>query len=48
MGISDFVTKQWMYLLGGFLLIYVLFKLYKSSVQGRLAIDKFKLSYNFV
>lgn len=48
MGISDFVTNQWMYLLGGILLIYVLFKTFKSSPQGRLALDKFKLTFPLV
>lgn len=48
MGLSDFVTNQWMYLLGAVLLIYVLFKMFKSSEQGRLALDTFKLKFPLV
>ncbi len=48
MGLSDFVINQWMYLLGGILLIYVLFKMFKSSEQGRLALDTFKLQFPLV
>lgn len=48
MGLSDFVTNQWMYLLGAVLLIYVLFKMFKSSAQGRLALDTFKLKFPLV
>ncbi len=43
LGLSDFITNNWMYIIGFMLMIYVVFKLYKSSKSGRLTLDTFKL-----
>jgi len=44
MSISDFIVNDWMYLLGFVLLIFGMFKFYKSTENGRLQLDKLKLS----
>ncbi len=43
LGLSDFIMKQWMVLVGALLLILSLFKFYKSTEKGRLSIDQLKL-----
>ena len=43
LGLSDFITNNWMYIIGFMLMIYVVFKLYKSSKSGRLTLDTFKM-----
>lgn len=43
LGLSDLFVNKWMYLLGGVLLVVIAFKLYKSSEQGRLSLDRLKL-----
>ncbi len=43
LGLSDFITVNWMYILAFLLMIYVGFKFYKSTPPGRLAIDSFKI-----
>lgn len=43
MGVSDFVSHNWLSILGVILVIYVAVKLYKASDGGRLAFDTLKL-----
>jgi type IV pilus assembly protein PilC len=43
LGLSDFITNNWMILLGVLMMIGAGFKLYKSSPGGRMAIDSLKL-----
>ena len=43
LGASDFISNNWMTLLGVILMIYAGFKLYKSSESGRLTLDTLKL-----
>lgn len=43
LGLSDFITHNWMVLVGILFVIYAGFKVYKSSKNGRLAIDTLKL-----
>ena len=40
--ISDAITNGWMYIIGGILLIYGLFKMFKGSPKGRLVLDSYK------
>ncbi len=43
MSVSDAIVNDWMYILGAILLIFGLFKFYKSSDGGRLQLDSIKL-----
>ena len=43
LGISKFMTNDWLYLLVGIIVIFALFRLYKSSPAGRLQYDTIKL-----
>jgi type IV pilus assembly protein PilC len=43
LGLSDFISNNWMYIFGFILMLYVVFKLYKSSKGGRLTLDTFKM-----
>jgi len=43
LSLSRFVVNDWPYILCGVILIIVLFKLFKSSEQGRLKLDEIKL-----
>jgi len=42
LAISDAITNGWMYILGGILLLFGMFRMYKSSPKGRLALDTYK------
>lgn len=42
---SDFVSSQWLVLLGIFVLIFTSFKIYKSTEQGRLSVDSLKFKF---
>ncbi len=42
LGLSEFITTNWMYIMAFLLMIYVGFKFYKSTPPGRLAIDTLK------
>lgn len=43
MSISEGVTNGWFYILGSIIVLFVLFRLYKSSPAGKLQLDKIKL-----
>lgn len=48
LAISDAFTHGWMYILGGILLIYVFWHVFKSSELGRMMIDSRKLKGSIV
>lgn len=43
LSVSDAVTKGWIYILGGVILVYAGFRFYKTSPQGRLQLDGMKI-----
>jgi type IV pilus assembly protein PilC len=43
LSISDGIANGWFYILIGFIILYTLYRVYKSSEQGRLQLDTLKL-----